>query len=368
MNRIVRLGCLFALASLARAADPLTNSLGMKLVPIPAGHFEMGSDQKPANWDERPRHVVTLSHPFFIGETEVTVAQYREFKPDAVLNPRYAPYAAGVSWNDATAFCAWLSARENRHYRLPTEAEWEYVCRAGRDESSTTAWEVSADVANPWGVRDLLAGPVEWCSDWYGEYGFEAQQDPVGRSGGFMRVVRGGYLDTPEKYKPEPYQRPSNRSGAAPTFGPDVDGAPNPQNYGVHRIGFRLVLAPDPATPPVATSTPYVQSGVIQSNPDVALGPDPSKPYFRRRRLLPTPPEDTKQEAINRAGLHPSFRDHNHSPGFTVLPNGDALLVIYTSYNEYEPEVSLMAARLRFGADEWDTVPSHREAGADVRI
>ena len=89
-------------------------------------------------------------------------------------------------------------------------------------------------------------------------------------------------------------------------------------------------------------------------NSDASQGPDASRPYFRRRRLLPIPPEDTKQDAINRTGLHPSFRDHNHSPGFAILPNGDALLVIYTSYSEYEPEVSLMAARLRFGAEEWD--------------
>jgi hypothetical protein len=93
---------------------------------------------------------------------------------------------------------------------------------------------------------------------------------------------------------------------------------------------------------------------VKQSTEGVAQAPDASKPYFRRRPMLPIPPEDTKQDGINHAGLHPSMRDHNHSPGFDVLPNGDALLIIYTSYNEYEPEVSLMSARLRFGAEEWD--------------
>jgi hypothetical protein len=70
---------------------------------------------------------------------------------------------------------------------------------------------------------------------------------------------------------------------------------------------------------------------------------------------LPTPPENTGREAIDAAGLHPSFRWHNHSPAFEVCPNGDLLLVSYTaSYREYEPEVSLIASRLRFGADEWD--------------
>lgn len=341
-----------ALVSLGRGAEPVINSVGMKLIPIPAGEFTMGSDQPPANWDEKPRHHVVISQPFLIAETEVTVDQFRQFKREAELNPAYAPYAAGVSWYDAEAYCAWLSAREHRHYRLPTEAEWEYVCRAGRADGAK--WETTLGQPNPWGVRDLLSGPVEWCSDWYGEYDFAPERDPVGYDAGFMKVVRGGYLDTADKYKPAPYLRPSNRAGAAPAFAAYVDGAPNPEGYGVTRIGFRVVLAPDVPTPPKPALVPYARAGVIESAAQAAIGPDPSKPYFRRRRMLPIPPEDTPQAAIDHAGLHPSFRDHNHSPGFVVLPNGDCLLVIYTSYHEYEPEVSLIAARLRFGADQWD--------------
>jgi formylglycine-generating enzyme required for sulfatase activity len=339
-------------AASASAAEPITNSLGMKLVPIAAGEFTMGSDRKPANWDEQPLHRVTVGTAFQIGETEVTVEQYRQFKPNAPLNDAYAPFAAGVSWNDATEFCAWLSKKEGRNYRLPTEAEWEFAARAGRSDGA--AWETAAGAANPWGVKNLFAGPVEWCADWYGEYDFAAAKDPAGYAGGMVKVVRGGYLDTPEKYKPADYLRPSNRAGAPPNFGPYADGAPNPQKYGLHRIGFRVVLAP-PVTTPLKPVVPgYDRRGVIASTADATKGPDAKQPYFRRRRLLPIPPEDTKQPEINRTGLHPSLRDHNHSPGFAVLPNGDALLVIYTSYNEYEPEVSLMAARLRFGAEQWD--------------
>lgn len=337
---------------LGRADEPMANSVGMRLLPILAGSFVMGSDQAPANWDEKPLHRVEITPAFYVGETEVTVDQFRRFKPDAPLNPAYAPYAAGVSWTDAEAFCAWLSAREHRHYRLPTEAEWEYVCRAGRPDGSI--WETSLGAPNPWGVQNLLSGPVEWCSDWYGEYDFPPQRDPIGYASGFMKVVRGGDLDTPEKSNPQRYLRPSNRAGAAPAFAPFDDHTPNPQHYGLHRIGFRIVLAPDVPTVPTPAVVPYARSGVIESTADAVRGPSPNTPYFRRRRMLPTPPEDTKQAAIDHAGLHPSFRDHNHSPGFVVLPNGDALLVIYTSYTEYEPEVSLIAARLRFGADEWD--------------
>ena len=343
---------LVALGLTARAAEPVVNSLGMKLVPIAAGEFVMGSDQKPANWDELPRHRVAITAPFLIAETEVTAEQFRQFKPAAPLNDVYAPFAAGVSWSDAAAFCEWLSKKENRNYRLPTEAEWEYAARANRGDGAP--WETSAGTANPWGVRNLLSGPVEWCLDWYGEFGFAAERDPVGATTSLVKVVRGGYLDTPEKYKPADYLRPSNRAGAPPAFGPFADGAENPKKFGLHRIGFRVVLAPAVATAPKPVAAGYDRQGVKTANLEAARGPDANQPYFRRRRMLPIPPEDTKQDAINRTGLHPSLRDHNHSPGFAVLPNGDALLVIYTSYNEYEPEVSLMAARLRFGAEEWD--------------
>ena len=324
----------------------------MKLLPIAAGEFTMGSDDKPANWDEQPMHLVTIASPFLMAETEVTAEQFHAFKPDAPLNPAYAPYAAGMSWRDANAFCEWLGKKEGHAYRLPTEAEWEYACRAGR--ADVAAWETAEVAANPWGLRNLLSGPTEWCLDWYGEYDFENERDPVGYADGLARVVRGGDLDTPQKSKPADYLRPSNRAGAPPTFGPYADGAPNPEGYGLHRIGFRVVLAPAPTTAPRPFVAPYARQGIKPATAEAKEGPPANNPYFRRRRMLPIPPEDTKQDAINHAGLHPSFRDHSHSPGFEVLPNGDALLIIYTSYTEYEPEVSLIAARLRFGAEEWD--------------
>jgi hypothetical protein len=342
------------LAGALGAVEPVVNSIGLKLVPVVPGEFAMGSTVKPANWDEQPAHRVVITTPFAISETEVTVEQFRQFKPDAVLNPAYAPYAAGMSWHDAVAFCAWLGRKEGRSYRLPTEAEWEYAARAGRADG--TAWETQPDKANPWGLRNLLSGPVEWCADWYGEYGLAAEKDPVGYTGGLIKVVRGGYLDMPEKFKPTDYLRPSNRAGAPPNFGPNLGAEPNPQNYGVHRIGFRIVLAPPVATAPKAFVAPYATQGVkLTTTTASAQGPDATKPYFRRRPLLPLPLDgEMNYVKEHRAGLHPSFRHHNHSPGFEVLPNGDALLVIYSSDWEYEPEVSLIAARLRQGADQWD--------------
>ena len=133
---------------------------------------------------------------------------------------------------------------------------------------------------------------------------------------------------------------------------------------GGHGVGFRIVQAPLPPTQPTSADVPMVQQGVKQTTAGAAgqLGPDPARPFFRKRHLLPTPPETANgfeayaghYPAIVAAGLHPAFGGHNHSPAFEVLPNGDLLLAIFTSWNEYEPEMSILFTRLRFGADEWD--------------
>ena len=95
------------------------------------GSFTMGSAKMDDNWNERPAHQVTISHGFLMSETEVTLAQFQQFWPDFEGTPGFDPYVAGVSWLDAAAFCDWLSRKEGKRYCLPSEAEWEYACRAG---------------------------------------------------------------------------------------------------------------------------------------------------------------------------------------------------------------------------------------------
>jgi len=114
-----------------------TNSIGMKFVRIEPGSFMMGSAEG-GDFDERPVHKVNITKPFYMAVTEVTNAQYEQFdlshksmRGKYNLSKDSNQSVIYVSWNEAAEFCRWLSNKENLSYRLPTEAEWEYACRAG---------------------------------------------------------------------------------------------------------------------------------------------------------------------------------------------------------------------------------------------
>jgi formylglycine-generating enzyme required for sulfatase activity/serine/threonine protein kinase len=202
-----------------RRTSPLpqewTNSIGMKFRLIPAGEFRMGvvPGDGSADDDESPRHRVVITKPFYMGVYEVTQEQYR-----AVMgtNPSYFKGdnhpVEQVSWNDAVEFCRKLSQMDGESYRLPTEAEWEYACRAGSTSvyywgnsmEDGHAWHegnsggqthpVGQKLPNAWGLYDMSGNVWEWCADWYdsGYYGRSPMQDPQGPSSGSMRVLRGG--------------------------------------------------------------------------------------------------------------------------------------------------------------------------------
>lgn len=309
----------------------------MELVEVQPGEFTMGNSREAYSRDlcfgELPAHSVRLTRAFRIGKAAVTAEQFRQFRPDFRSAPEPSRRATGMTWYDAVAFCEWLTRKEGKPYRLPTEAEWEFAARQ----------------ADQLGLVGMLSGDPEWCLDWYGSYPDEAEVDPTGPASGVARVVRGGCLD--ENAQAPPCGYVSHRSGMAPGFG-TYPGAP--ADHGQHRIGFRVVQAAMPATPPRPAFTPMVQEGIKQTTEYVRQGPDPSVPYFRKRYLLPIPPDNAPTPAIDALSLPTTFRRHNHSPALTVCPNGDVLMVCYTSYHEYEPEVSLMACRLRFGVDQWD--------------
>ncbi len=178
------------------------------LVAVKGGTFEMGSlDGQP---DEQPVRRVTLSD-FEIGKYEVTNAQYKAFcdatrrpypeEPNfARLRNYFLDYpnhpVVRVSWDDANAYCIWLSERTGDLYRLPTEAEWEYVARnspIGWDSynSGGAPHEVGTSPPNELGIYDLMGNVWEWCADWYGPYPSEPQTNPKGLPRGTHKVLRG---------------------------------------------------------------------------------------------------------------------------------------------------------------------------------
>jgi formylglycine-generating enzyme required for sulfatase activity len=236
----------------------------MRLALIPAGRFMMGSpaDDPDAYATEKPQHEVHITQPFYLGIHEVTVGQFEMFanatghrtaderdprggtgfnlttnqfeqrKAYSWRNPGFGQQAdhpvVNVSWEDATAFCTWLAKKEGKPYRLPTEAEWEYACRAGsktafangddpdglkayanladeslrarhRDTKSATRWDdgypftspVGSFKANAYGLYDMQGNAWEWCADIGRDYTKASLKDPVGKAPG-KRVLRGG--------------------------------------------------------------------------------------------------------------------------------------------------------------------------------
>jgi formylglycine-generating enzyme required for sulfatase activity len=219
------------------AAYGLTALLdGSALVRIPAGEFAMGSEN--GNADEQPVHRVRIRHEFEIGKFEVTQAQWETVMTDPHARTgavRTTPdgFAVGatpsrfkgatlpvesVSWDDVQVFLKRLNARDRAHsYRLPTEAEWEYACKAGgggddaaslaakawyKVNSSDLTHTVGQQEANAWGLYDMQGNVAEWVQDWYGHdyYAESPTTDPPGPSAGSYRVFRGGCWFDPAKY------------------------------------------------------------------------------------------------------------------------------------------------------------------------
>ncbi|MEO8025235.1 MAG: SUMF1/EgtB/PvdO family nonheme iron enzyme [Bryobacteraceae bacterium] len=356
---------LVALAFLEARAQksPPKGPAGMTMIRIAPGSFLMGNDRPtdPAvlmqhhlfpngDYDETPVHEVRITYPFSMSETEVTVAQFQKFRMDYQDTGRFSPYVTGISWDEAVAYCDWLSRKEKRHFRLPTEAEWEYAARAG-----TTTHFPSGDTppaegqANPWGLKNMNSDAMEWTLDWYGSYPAAPQVDPVGPASGFARVVRGGGIMGPtgkgsDGYAPY-YRRSANRASIAPSFS------------GQHPIGFRIVEAELPKTALLPVTPAFPLAFVKQRNALRHSGPDPKKPWLHQRPLLPIPPEDVNADAIRASGIDPAVNGHNHSAGVTVAPNGDLIWITFsatTSHLEYISNPTFVISRLRFGAEQWD--------------
>jgi sulfatase modifying factor 1 len=254
------LGCLLMATALCAQNGTFTetvNGVSFQMVRVKGGTFTMGcraEQDADCNSDEGPAHTATLSD-YSIGEAEVTVGLFRVFVEETGYRTTAETQTADdgwdgewgtgeaitwrhdalgkirplsendhpvmyVSWDDASAFCDWLSKKTGKSYRLPTEAEWEYAARGGNksrgfrysgsDELDVVAWywdnssgktnKVKSKLPNELGLYDMTGNAREWCSDWYGTYPSEAQKTPVGPATGTERVTRGGSFGSSPRF------------------------------------------------------------------------------------------------------------------------------------------------------------------------
>ena len=247
---LIKIALLFGINSVIVAQS----SLYPEMVFVEGGTFIMGDSWGDGNSDEHPEHQVTLGN-FKISKTEVTVRQYRQYCGETGRKmPESPPWGwlddhpiTKVSWHDCVAYCDWLSEKLDAEYRLPTEAEWEYAARGGKQSKGTkysggrsielVGWfdensndrtqQVATKKPNELGLYDMSGNVWEWCRDWYEEsyYKNSPSTNPRGPSTGSHRVLRGGSWNASAEDC-----RVANRSNLTP-------------GYRSYSDGFRVVLS-----------------------------------------------------------------------------------------------------------------------------
>jgi formylglycine-generating enzyme required for sulfatase activity len=232
------------IAGMSLAGADLTGVIGLvgarfrdfdaapEMIIVPAGEFMMGAAASEGDEAERPQHVVRIGSPFAAGICPVTRGEFAAFveatghkivggKKSSWRDPGFPQYddhpVVGVNWHDAQAYVAWLTETSGgRPYRLPSEAEWEYCCRAGRTSAYSTGDSITPEQANfgrepkgttpvrtfppnAWGLRDMHGNVWEWCDgNWHKDYSGSPPSDGSAWQGGdsSLRVLRGGSWDS----------------------------------------------------------------------------------------------------------------------------------------------------------------------------
>lgn len=399
----------------------------MEFVEIPAGTFTMGADLDPKyiaagpeeEWrsifiqDEFPARNVTISKNFAISKYEITNAQYEAFDPDhKAWRGNFVDLSTGddeavvyVSWEEAVAFTEWLSEHDRQYdYRLPTEAEWEYVARAGtrtpfndglagdiytlnpmtpeQMEKYNYQWPypftwsngcrgwvtwkpddcvgvedvypdkfdiedadltVGQNEPNEFGVHDMMGNVEEWVLDWYGFYDPEETIDPVGPAGGDFKVARGGSHNNHIQHL-----RSANR----------MSSAVNDKHY---LLGFRVVRASEKdelnAPSVAAPERPWAEDVVEQTYTWETPTGEPEFSYHTLYKLVPQEEDGShygSDTQMRQFGFDPDEKKplltgplytHNHSPTITWCENGDLLVSWFSGESEIGPELTLLASR-----------------------
>ena len=285
--------------------EDFTNAIGIQFKLLPAGEFMMGSpnDDPDKDSDETPQHRVQITKPFYLGIYEVTQQQYEKVmgkNPSEFKGPSQP--VEKISWEDATEFCRKLSEMDGKNdYRLPTEAEWEYACRAGTstryscgdkldpafawfsDNSDRQTHPVGEKRPNDWGLYDMHGNVWEWCQDRYADayYKSSPPDDPAGPSTDSLRVFRGGGWNDGAG---------GCRSAIRGWFRPGPRG-------GI--LGFRVALVPvESAAPPEDTMPPPEP----ETEPPLASA-------------IPEPVADLPEERTNAIGMK-----------FKLIPAGEFMM------------------------------------------
>lgn len=409
---------LSAVAAPSEVRDIAVGAEVLHMCKIPAGSFLMGRENADGvkeyddhiSYDEAPVHRVTILEDYYLASTEVTNRLFELYAPEHkqvrgtfgynnmfndllgtpidVNVPSKGTYrgfssedneaAVFVSWNEASAFCDWLNENylpadlkaQGYEFRLPTEAEWEYACRAGsttaywygdtfREEEGNNQYTaedealafypdpsrgqtnesepltVGTGEANPYGLYNMHGNVEEWCQDWYGSFAADDQTDPVGRESGDSKVTRGGSHSTMAHYLTS-----SNRSSSIPTD----------RNW---MIGFRVALGKPldmSKALPREDGTKDYQQNVTQTKankPQI----DQGTPYYDGPKsqedsyVRNAYPGDLRgSNRLNGSNEGPFYR-HNHQPAIVECPNGDLLAIWYTGSWENRRELNYAVSR-----------------------
>ncbi len=374
----------------------MRNSLNIEMLEVPSGSFLMGAvpDDSDALWDEIPQHKVTITYPFLISATEISNQQYEQFDPSHKSrrgDGKGVGFSLGddepvvnVSRKDAIAFCEWLSKKEGKLYRLPTEAEWEYCCRAGtnfkyytgaslpqeflKDQRLVKKWDAKAfyknfsletgkTIPNSFGLYDMHGNVEEWCLDRFAYYTKLDEIDPLNeipsQADGHAYVTRGGSFGV----KPE-HLRSSRRLGMLE----------DDKNW---LVGFRIVCAPMPE-PSKQKNTREPLNSLVFSNVNqercdwksqIASLELENTPVYLKPLPYLVPSRD-----VDKVPLHP----HNHCPAITWCDNGDILAIWFSTNGEHDRDMIILGSRLRKGADCWDPaslffrVPGRNTTGSSL--
>ncbi|MBD3353057.1 MAG: SUMF1/EgtB/PvdO family nonheme iron enzyme [Candidatus Lokiarchaeota archaeon] len=356
------------------------NSIGVRMINIKPGEFIMGAakDDEDAFVDEKPAHNVKITYGYEISSTEITNKQYELFDPSHVklrgdgtvtgFSVHDNEAVVNVSRIDALRFCKWLSEKEGKNYRLPSEAEWEYACRANtktkyhtgntlpeeylKEQRLVKKWnarkfykrhslEVGQTAANPWKIHDMHGNVENWCMDRFNYYTNSTEKNPIALHGtttdGNSFVTRGGSFGVKTMHL-----RSSRRLGALESE----------RNW---IIGFRVVCAPSLETINLKYGNDLERdhlkslcfSDVIQEKNDWNQQKNEmeTKPIYKQP--IPYLIESREKDRF-------FIRPHNHCPAITWCDNGDLLTIWFSTIGEHDRDMYILGSRLRCGKDIYD--------------